>query len=151
MKIKVAILLLFFLTILSSKAQDYFPNKEKFNGKYYSLNPIKVNARGIGKIDQITCQVGKMGTIRVLAMAPCDNCMPAVYTFKPESAKEIKKAVFYNRTGVMVIEYNKNSFVIVGATTTKPTVDFYSKDKSTVDAMTAEKALEYALKYIERI
>ena len=150
MKTTITLLLLFF-TVTSIKAQDYFPNKEQFDGKYYSLNPIKVNARGVGKIDQMTCQVGKMGQTRILAMAISDRMMPAVYSFKQESAKAIKKAVFYNKAGVMVIAYDKESFVVVGATTKNPTVDFYSKNKATVTAMTKEKALAYALKYIEQI
>ena len=145
------IFLLFIFTITTLSAQDYFPNKEQFNGKYYSLNPIKVKARGVGEIDQMTCQVGEMGQSRVLAMAISDRMMPAVYTFKPISAKTIKRAVFFNQAGVMVIAYDKESFVIVGATTQDPTVDFYSKNKATVAAMTKEKALAYALKYIEQI
>lgn len=150
MKTVITLLLLIF-TVVTTNAQDYFPNKEQFNGKYYSLNPIKVKARGVGKIDQMTCQVGKMGQSRILAMAISDRMMPAVYSFKPASAKAIKRAVFYNKTGVMVIAYDKESFVVVGATTKNPTIDFYSKNKATVTAMTKEKALAYAMKYAEQI
>lgn len=148
MKLKALLLLLFF-TVLSSKAQDYFPDKEKFNGTYYSLKPMKLRSGGVAT--EMICQVGKMGNIQVLAIAACEKCMPGVYTFKPSSSKEIKRAMFYNKYGAMAIEYDENSFVVAYVTADKPRVDFYSKSKSKVAAMTEEKALEFVMKFSDQL
>lgn len=148
MKLKATLFILFF-TIVSSFAQDYFPNKETFNGNYYGLTPIVL--RNGSKVDFMICQVGDMGNDKVLAMAACKSCMPAVYTFKPESSKEIKKAVFYNKWGIMIIQYDKESFVRLIPTQNKPRIEFFSKNKSTISSLTEQKVIEYAMKYAEQL
>lgn len=149
MKLK-GLLLVLLVSVLNVNAQDYFPKSDDFNGKYYSLN--KVGNPG-QEVKEVYLAVGEPGTTKMMTMRLTKGGMPAYFVFQVPVAKKVKKAVFRNRMS-MVFMYDKNSLVMVrekkerNQAEGETLVDFFSKDKAKVAAMTKEKALEYAMQYV---
>lgn len=149
MKLK-GLLLVLLVSALNVNAQDYFPKSDDFNGKYYSLNKIGNPGQ---QVKEVYLAVGEPGTTKMMTMSLTKGGMPAYFVFQEPVAKKIKKAVFRNRMS-MVFMYDKNSLVMVrekkerNQAEGETLVDFFSKDKVKVSAMTREKALKYAMQYV---
>jgi hypothetical protein len=149
MKLK-GLLLVLLVSALHVNAQDYFPKSDTFNGKYYSINEI---GRQDQQVKEVYLAVGEPGTTKMMTMSLTKGGMPAYFVFDEAITKKIKKAVFRNRMS-MIFMYDKNSLVMVREkkerheTEGETIVDFFSKDKAKVVAMTKEKALEYAMQYV---
>lgn len=149
MKLK-GLLLVLFVSTLSINAQDYFPKKDAFDGKYYSLNNM---GRSGQETKEVFLAVGAPGTTKMMTLSLTKGGMPAYFVFDEAISKKAKIAVFRNRMS-MVFMYDKNSLVMVrekkarNEAVGETLADFFSKDKSKVAAMTKEKAMEYAMKYV---
>ena len=96
-------------------------------------------------------QLAENNGSKVLAIAACPNCMPALYAYEPEESERIGKPVYFNEIGLYVITYDAESFAIVMLSAKEGEnfsyVNFYSKNQSTVKSMTKEKVEAYVLKY----
>ncbi len=130
-------------------AQKGMPT-EAINGEYHLLEAER------GLKNQPTknklFQFGENNGTKLLAIAACEKCMPAVYTFQEEDTKRLGVPVFFNSTGLYALGYDSNSFVIVMVTSKIEGgnwskfmfSNFYSKSKSKVAGMTKAKAEAYA-------
>ncbi|MDN3620665.1 MULTISPECIES: hypothetical protein [Polaribacter] len=148
MKLK-GLLLVLFVCALNAKAQDYFPKSDVFDGKYYSLNKMGNPGQ---EVKEVFLAAGSPGTTKMMTLSLTEGGMPAYFVFDEAISKKVKKAVFRNRMS-MVFMYDKNSLVMVrekkerNQAEGETLVDFFSKDKAKVAAMTKEKAMEYATQY----
>jgi len=75
------------------------------NGEYY----LGVPERGKSKV---LMQYGQLGNKTVIAVAACQSCPPAVYSFQEEPSKTLGTPVFMT-SGLYLIPLNENSFVLV--------------------------------------
>jgi len=123
---------------------------EAINGTYHLLE----GERGIGNKPTKTkfFQYGLLGDTKVLAVAACGKCMPAIYKYKEEYSKELGVPVFFNDYGLFLITYDTESFVMImhankeGADWTDFSFsNFYSKNNAKVNAMTQQKIKEYII------
>jgi len=148
MKFK-GLLFVLFMSVLNINAQDYFPKSDAFDGKYYSLNDM---GNGGQKVKEVFLAAGSPGTTKMMTLSLTKGGMPAYFVFDEAISKKVKKAVFRNRMS-MVFMYDNNSLVMVrekkerNQAEGETLVDFFSKDKAKVAAMTADKAMEYASQY----
>ena len=117
---------------------------EAINGTYHLLEAEK----GIGNkpTKSKLFQYGEFAGDKVLAIAACAQCMPAIYKYQKDESKELGIPVFYNDYGLFVITYDNESFVMVKAAdadsedwTDFSYSNFYSKNEAKVIAMTQQK------------
>ncbi len=132
-------------------SQNEIPTKT-INGTYHLLEA----ERGIGNkpTKTKTFQYGMFGRDKVLAIAACKKCMPAMYKYKEDESKQLGFPVFYNDYGLFVFTYDEDSFVIVKISNKKDAdatdfsfSNFYSKTKSKVDSMTKKKIKDFILSF----
>ncbi|NMH88528.1 hypothetical protein [Flavivirga algicola] len=98
-------------------------------------------------------QFGENNGVKLLAIAACEKCIPAIYTYQPEASKKLGVRVFLNNLGLYVIGYDEESFIIVlvknklgnGVWNDFSFSNFYSKNKGLVKSMTKEKIKAYAI------
>ena len=127
---------------------------EAINGTYHLLE----GERGIGNKQTKTkiFQYGLFGKTKVLAIAACGKCMPAIYKYKKEESEALGFPFFYNDIGLFMITYDSESFVMV-MPSNKEDADwsdfsfsnFYSKNKAKVAAMTQKKIKEFIISISE--
>lgn len=124
---------------------------EANNGTYHLLE----EERGMGnkKTKTKIFQYGALGETKVLAVAACGRCSPALYKYLEEESKTLGRSIFYNKIGLYFIAYDVNSFVIIMPTNKKDKnwsdftfSNFYSKDKSKVEGMTKQKIKDFIIK-----
>jgi hypothetical protein len=141
--------LLLFVISTAFAQQDVTP--ETVNGTYH----LFMAERGVsGPTKTKLIQFGENNGVKLLAIAACEKCMPAVYTYQEEESKRLGVSVFFNSAGLYVFGYDKDSFVTVLVTSklgNKSWVNFafsnfYSKTKSNVDSITKAKIEAYAIK-----
>lgn len=123
------------------------------NGNYHLGAPER------GKT-QVTIEFGEFGGNQVMAVAACKSgCIPAVYTYQKEESRTLDLPVYFNTSGLYVIRYDANSFIIVqpdgmlGRQVWKKLgySNIYSKNTTTAQSVTSEQIQQYALKLSERI
>ena len=141
--------LVLFITTTSVYSQKELPT-EAINGTYHLLE----GERGIGnkKTKTKIFQYGMFGKDKVLAIAACTKCMPAIYKYKEAESKELGIPVFYNDFGIFVIAYDDESFISLKLSN-KENADwteflfsnFYSKNKMKVSVMTQKKIKEFVI------
>ncbi len=134
-------------------AQKGMPT-EAINGTYHLLEA----ERGIGNKQTKTkiFQYGLFGNDKVLAIAACEKCMPAIYKYQKKESEAFGSPFFFNDSGLFMITYDSESFVMV-MPSSKENADFtdfafsnfYSKNKAKVAAMTQEKIKEYIIEISE--
>lgn len=132
------------LVLLTSNcfSQSVNPSKE-INGKYHLLDA----ERGVKtKI----FEYGAHNGTKLLLVASCKKCIPAVYKYQENDSKEVGVPIFYNSIGLFMFGYDKDSFVMVmpsnksdGDWASFSFSNFYSKDQSKVNSMTKENIKEY--------
>ena len=127
---------------------------EAINGTYHLLEA----ERGVGNKPTKTklIQFGMFGNDKVLAIAACAKCMPAIYKYQEAESKELGIPVFYNDIGLFVITYDNESFVMVKPAdknsedwTDFSYSNFFSKNKVKVAAMTQQKIKAFIVKISE--
>lgn len=121
---------------------------EEINGKYYLMDA----ERGIGSkmTKEKLFQYGVWGEDKVLVVAACEKCSPAMYKYKKEDSDAFGVPVFYNAVGLYMISYDDESFVMMvpANKNSKDWTDFtysnfYSKSKTKADAMTKQKIIDF--------
>lgn len=157
MKTKLLALLAFLLLgFITLQAQPGVPTAE-INGEYHLLEAERTS-RGTTK--QKKMEYGKVNGEQLLAALGCEQgCIPAVYTYQEEFSKKIGLPVFFNRYGIYMIAYDKNSFVHcvpdkvlgTGIWKTFRLANFYSKDTKKVASMTIKKATAYAISISKKV
>ncbi|WP_417559190.1 hypothetical protein [Mesoflavibacter zeaxanthinifaciens] len=124
------------------KAQDSKPT-EAINGTYHLMDAERASQGKTTKIKFF--EFGELNSKEVLAIAACEKCIPAIYTYKPEESKEIDRFVFFNSAGLYVIQYDNESFVMIMPNPNGEDwldfmfSNFYSKNKTKAEQMTQEK------------
>lgn len=139
---------LIFLFSLNSLAQENL--KERFNGTYYLLEAER-GANNKPTKEKIV-QFGENNGTKLLAIAACEKCIPAVYTYQEKDSKTYKKPIFFNSFGLYVLPFDEESFVIVQVTSKLGSgkwnkftfLNFYSRNKSKVAEMTKQKVEDFA-------
>ncbi len=115
------------------------------NGIYHLYSPEKGPS---GKTYKMILEFIERNTQQMLAIAPCAECYPAIYSYKPELTRKFGKPIFYNSSRIHVLQYDDESFIIcmVAVSLEKDFeyINFYSKSKSKVNAMSLEKIQNYA-------
>ncbi len=149
-------LLTYFIVLLTPYllfSQKEMPT-EAINGTYHLL----VAERGIGNKQTKTkiFQYGVFAGGKVLAIAACGKCMPAIYKYQKGDSKELGVPVFFNAIGLTMITYDSESFVMIMPATKKDAEwtdfsfsNFYSKNKAKVNVMTQQKIKEFIIKISE--
>ena len=145
------ILHVLFLFIISTAFAQQEIISESVNGTYH----LFMAERGVPKPTKTKLiQFGENNGTKLLAVAACEKCMPAVYTYQETESKRLGVPVFFNSTGLYVFKYDKDSFVIVMVTsklgdnpwTNFTFSNFYSKTKSKADSITKAEIEAYAIK-----
>lgn len=94
--------------LFSSGLSSLFVNAEMteaLNGTYY----LGVPERGA---KQVLLQYGQLGEKRVIAVAACQKCPPAVYSFQAEPSQVLGVPVFMT-AGLYLIRFDQESFILV--------------------------------------
>ncbi|WP_339141983.1 hypothetical protein [Croceitalea sp. MTPC5] len=142
---KIQSFILLFLFPLLLMSQSY----------YFLMEPSRD-----GKNEQIL-QLGENNGTKVLAMASCAQCMPAVYTYNASASKAASMEV-YGVSGIYVIPYDGNSYIAVapksplvglgeGVWQTFQYSNFFSKERSKVKNMTKDIVEQWAITLSKRI
>ena len=129
---------------------------KSFNGKYYTLEAEKGVDNKPSKIKYV--ELGENNGKKMLAVAACEKCMPAIFSYKPDESKIYKRSIFFNYFGLYAIAYDEESFIIIqvsnklgaGVWSKFAFSNFYSKSKTKVDAMTKQKLEDFARKLSEK-
>ncbi len=128
-------------------SQNEMPT-EAINGTYHLMDA----ERGIGSkmTKEKLFQYGEMGTDKVLAVAACQRCSPAIYKYQKEDSEAMEIPVFYNAIGLYMITYDNESFVMMVPANKKSKdwtdftySNFYSKSKVKAEAMTKQKIVDF--------
>ena len=143
------IFILLFCSLGTLYAQSIAPSKS-IDGAYTTL----FEERGVsGASNNKLIQLVENNGTQMLAVATCEQCFPAVYTYNKELSEQFGKAIFNNNMGFYAISYDSESFAIVMLSTTADEnfsyYNFYSKSKSKVSAMTTEKIDAYSIKLLD--
>lgn len=148
MKLLLITFSLFFL--ISLQAQE--APSQSVNGLYHLFTPEKGPS---GKTNKMLIELAENNGTKMLAVAACEKCYPAICTYKPELSKQFGKPVFYNSSGIHVLKYDNESFIICMAAISIDKdfnyINFYSKSKSKVEAMTTKQMEAYANKILDYI
>ena len=96
-------------------------------------------------------QYAEANGTKMLLVAACSKCMPAIYEYEAEESTRIGKPVFFNPIGLYVITYDSESFVIMKLSTKEGEnfsyLNFYSKNASKLIGMTKAKMETYILRH----
>ena len=128
-------------------SQNEMPT-EAINGTYHLMDA----ERGIGSkmTKEKLFQYGEMGADKVLAVAACLRCSPAIYKYQKEESESMGIPVFYNSIGLYMFVYDKESFIMMVPANKKSKdwtdftySNFYSKSKVKVAAMNKQKIIDF--------
>lgn len=110
---------------------------------------------------QNTVQIVNNNGTDLFTMSSCKGCMPAVYTHNKEASEAMGKPV-YGASGIYILPYDENSYVSVapkaplvalgeGIWKTFLYTNFFSTDKSKVNAMSKTKVEQWAIDISKKI
>ncbi len=128
-------------------SQSKEPTKA-INGKYYLMAAEK----GIGSkmTKEKLFQYGVWGKDKVLMVAACNKCSPAMYKYNKDESQAMGVPVFYNIIGLYMITYDDESFIMMVPANKKSKdwtdftySNFYSKNKAKADIMTKQKIVNF--------
>ena len=151
MKIIISFLLFYNLSIGQHMLND------EYNGTYNLLEA----ERGINNkpTNSKIFEFGEHNNLKLLAIAACKKCIPAVYTYQEEESKKLDIPVYFNSMGIYIIGYDNESFVAVlvtnklgdGEWNNFSFANFYSKSKLKTATMNKEKISNYAKEISKKI
>lgn len=149
MKLQFLAIICLLLTSATIKAQSKTPSKN-INGVYHLFKAEKGPS---GTTNKMLIELAKNNGTIMLAVAACEKCYPAVYTYQPALSKKFGKPVYYNSSGIHVLTYDDNSFIICMAAISIEKdfnyTNFYSKSKAKVDGISQKKIASYASKILD--
>ncbi|WP_271404900.1 hypothetical protein [Tenacibaculum soleae] len=140
-----------YLLVLLMPCLLYSQSKEPtkaINGKYYLMAAEK----GIGSkmTKEKLFQYGVWGKDKVLMVAACNKCSPAMYKYNKDESQAMGVPVFYNIIGLYMITYDDESFIMMVPANKKSKdwtdftySNFYSKNKAKADIMTKQKIVNF--------
>lgn len=121
-------------------------SSEKVNGAYIALEAEKGSN---GPTKNKVIELAENNGTQILAIAACETCFPAIYTFNQNLSEQFGKPVFTNSMGIYSIVYDDKSFVVVVPSLKLEEnfsfLNFYSKDKDLLLKMTKNKIEKYAI------
>jgi len=140
------------LSIFFSQAIAGTLSPEEVKGTYH----LTTTERGQSKVKM---EMGQMGNKTVLAIAACDRCPPAVYTFQQEQSSTLQTPVFFNTMGLYVIKYDDDSWIVVQPDgelgrkvwTKIGHANLYSKSANKAKSMTRGQIETYAINLSKKI
>ncbi|WP_299108976.1 hypothetical protein [uncultured Tenacibaculum sp.] len=141
--------ILLFILPFTVYTQNEKPTKA-IDGVYHLLE----RERTIGNKQTKTkfFQYSLLGTTKVVAVAACKKCIPAIYKYQEAESKELNRPVFYNNIGLFLISYDQESFVMVMPANKQGSdwtdfaySNFYSKNSSKVASMSQKKIKDFIL------
>ena len=122
----------------------------KMDGSYHLLE----SERGLNNQPTKTklVQLVENNGVQMLAIAACEKCIPAIYTYKAEDSETLDRHTYFNSMGIFVTQYDNESFVAFMPNPNSTSEadyllfsNFYSKSKSKVESMTKAKIKNYVL------
>lgn len=140
-----------YLLVLLMPCLLYSQSKEPtkaINGKYYLMAAEK----GIGSkmTKEKLFQYGVWGKDKVLMVAACNKCSPAMYKYNNDESQTMGVPFFYNIMGLYMITYDHESFIMMVPANKKSKdwtdftySNFYSKNKAKADIMTKQKIVNF--------
>ncbi len=137
---------IFWATILPAQSAP----STSINGNYTA---VKAERGTTGPSKEKIIQYGENNGIKFLAIAACERCMPAVFTYNKEYSKVLGKPAFNNNIGYYIFTYDEDSFVLILISTMGDELikfsNFYSKDALKARAMNASKVNDFAMEMLE--
>lgn len=129
----------------SLASADTSLTEAQVNGVYH----LGIPERGQKKV---LMQYGQLGANKVIAVAACQGCPPAVYQYQEEPSKTLKTPIFMT-AGLYLIRYDDDSFVLVQADKelgravweTIGHANVYSKKQSTANTLARPEIESFAL------
>ena len=122
------------------------------NGSYISLYAEK-GSSGLTKNKKI--QYGENNGTRLLAVAACKRCMPAMYTYDKDLSEEFGHLIFKNSFGVFIIKYDEQGLIIVAPSLKMGEnfsfLNFYTKQEDQLQKMDKQKIEKFALPLLDII
>ena len=152
MKITKTIICAFLLCFSTIIHAQHEPKASTIDGKYTAL----VEEKGMsGPTKDKVIQLAENNGVQMLAVAACEKCFPAIYTYNADITSKLKKTVFSNSIGLYVINYNDKGFVVVMPDLTFKTnfsyLNYYGKNKSEVTQMTTDKIDSFAAELLDHL
>lgn len=120
------------------------------DGAYVSFKPEKSpNGPSTNKVIQLANHNGTT----MLAIAACEKCFPAMYTYQADLSNQFGKTVFSNSFGIYVMQYNQNSLVIVAPSLKFDEnfsfLNFYTTNKAELGKINKAKVEAFALPLLD--
>jgi len=137
--------------IIVQSAATVVPEQDK--GLYYLATPER------GKTE-MHIGFGNNNGISIMGITACkQGCPVAVYQYQQEPSETLGVPVFFNSSGLYVIRYDAESFIVVqpdgllGRKVWSRTghINLYSKNKTTVTGTSREQLVGYAMDLSKRI
>lgn len=144
------VLISIYLILLCSVASAEL-NQQAVNGVYQ----LGVAERGQKKL---MIQYGELNGNKVIAIAACQGCPPAIYSYQQEPSETLNTPIFMT-AGLYLIRYDDNSFILVqpdkelgrAAWTQIGHANIYSKNAATATAITRAEIESFAIDLSEKI
>ncbi len=129
--------------------QELLPTKA-IDGSYKALKAEK-GPSGLTK-DKVIQLAENNGT-KMLAVASCEKCYPAMYSYNKALSEEFGTTVFMNSFGILALRYDSESLVVVAPSLKMGEnfsfYNFYSKNQTKVSAMSKEEIEKYELPILD--
>lgn len=142
-------LLIVFLSFALLQGQSLL-SPDKVNGAYITFEAEKgPNGPTKNKVIELAENNGT----QMLAMASCERCFPAIYTYNKGLSEQFGKSVFINSSGIYSIVYDEKSFVVVVPSLKLEEnfsfLNFYSMDKDLMSKMNKNRIEQYAMSLLD--
>lgn len=142
------------LLLLSSLSYGLEYKKGELDGEYSLAEKERSD---LGMVDKKVVQLGEFNNQIMLAIAACPKrCMPFVFYVDEKFTKQLKRPVYFNKSGMYAIGYDKTTFITL---MTKPVgyLDSASKNgfsyinvysKKGTSSISVNKAKTFVLKIL---
>jgi hypothetical protein len=142
-------ILVLFFAFNGLYAQSLLSSKN-MNGSYTAL----VEERGPqGLTNNKVIQLVENNGTTILAVAACERCFPAMYTYNEELSEQFGNTVFMNSFGIYALQYDADSFVVVAPSLkineNFSFYNFYSKKKEKLAKVSKKTIEEFALPLLD--
>ncbi|WP_394748957.1 hypothetical protein [Spongiimicrobium salis] len=98
-------------------------------------------------------QLAENNGTTMLAVAACERCFPAMYTYNKTLSEQFGNTVFMNSFGIYALQYDTNSFVVVVPSLSLNEnfsfYNFYTKKKEELTKIDQKKIEAFALPLLD--